>query len=422
MEDKQDKYNLYTEKIKERPSVKYRFWFELGKLFLAAVFIGVVAGIVFLMIIRSAGVGVGTSDVERQEVTIPLDEQQPESKGAEAQPGMGEAESKGNGEEKTDKTEEDAGVETYRYVSEVIGEIAPSMVTITAINHSEDPLFAIRQNRVELPGIIIADNEVEYLILSDYAIKNVDSVQVTFFDGTTVDGGLVLADPVTDMAVIAVPHQKILRTTREELVIAELGNSYTLKQGELVIAAGSFYGIKSAVDFGIAISTKEVTYDVDSRHGLIYTNMNGKSGCTGFLFNESGQLIGNISNKYSENGIVAYGISDLKLRIQNLSNNKPIGYLGIIGYDVDEDFAGENDMPPGAYVASVEINSPAYYAGIMNGDIITDISKRTITNVYNVERALCEFEPGTEITVTVQRRGKNGYVPMEYTLTISQKE
>lgn len=421
MEDRQDKYDLYTEKIKEKPSVKYRFWFELGKLFLTAVFIGIVASIIFLAIVRTVGIENETADNERQEVTIPLDEHQTESNTEQTQPGTVQTES-GNNAVNPDKTDNEAGIETYQYVSGIIEGINPSMVTITAINHREDPLFDIRQNREELPGIIIADNDVEYLILSDYAIKSVDSIQITFFDNTTVDGELVLADSITDMAVIAVPRHNIATSTKEKLAIAELGNSYTLKQGELVIAMGSFYGIQSAVDFGIAISTKEITYDLDSRHGLIYTNMDGESDCTGFLFNENGQLIGNISNKYSKNGIVAYGISDLKIRIQNLSNRKPIGYMGIIGYDISEEFAKENSMPSGAYVASVEINSPAYFAGIMNGDIITDISKRTITNVYNVERALCEFEPGTEVTVTVSRRGKNGYVPIEYTLTLGGKE
>lgn len=421
MEDNQDKYNLYTEKIKEKPSVKYRFWIELGKLFLAAVFVGIVAGVVFLVVVKMSGAGYNDSERERQEVTIPLDEQHPADVVSAVQSGT-QKEDTGNEENSQSESDVEQGVETYHYVSEIISGISPSMVTITAINHSEDPLFDIRQNRVELPGIVIADNEVEYLILSDYAIKNVDSIQITFYDGTTVDGELVLADQITDMAIIAVPHSRISYGTRENLVIADMGNSYTLKQGELVVAIGNFYGIKSAVDFGIAISTKEVTYEADSRHGLIYTNMDGETDCTGFLFNEDGQLIGSISNKYSRSGIVAYGISDLKIRIQNLSNRKPIGYMGIIGYDVNEKFAEENDMPAGAYVSSVEINSPAYYAGIMNGDIITDISKRTITNVYNVERALCEFEPGTEITVTVQRRGKNGYVPIEYTLTLSEKK
>lgn len=421
MEDKQDKYDLYTEKIKEKPSVKYRFWFELGKLFLTAVFIGIVASVIFLVIVRTVGIGNENSGNERQEVTIPLDERQTENNTAQTQPGTEQTESRVD-KENPDKPGMEAGMEVYRFVSGIVEGVKPSMVTITAINHSEDPLFDIRQNREELPGIIIADNEVEYLILSDYAIQGVDSIQVTFFDNTTVDGELVLADSVTNMAVIAVPRHNIATATKEKLAIAELGNSYTLKQGELVIAMGSFYGIQSAVDFGIAISTKEITYDVDSRHGLIYTNLDGESGCTGFLFNENGQLIGNISNKYSVNGIVAYGISDLKIRIQNLSNRKPIGYMGIIGYDISEEFAEENDMPSGAYVASVEINSPAYFAGIVNGDIITDISKRTITNVYNVERALCEFGQGTEVTVTVSRRGKNGYVPIEYTLTLGVKE
>jgi hypothetical protein len=34
---------------------------------------------------------------------------------------------------------------------------------------------------------------------------------------------------------------------------------------------------------------------------------------------------------------------------------------------------------------------------------------------------MCEFEPGTEVVVTVYRYGRDGYVPIEYTITLKEK-
>lgn len=424
MTEHEDKYNLYTEKIKENPLTKYKTLISLFKLGLAAVFAGVLAGLAFVAVINLADINRKESDDLRHEVTIPMDEY-PDSMGSDIAANKDQEETSGiSSAETTSAAESNAAEETpdiYDYVSNVVAKISPSMTTVTAINQNEDPLFEVVQDKMDFPGIIIADNDVEYLILTDYSICDVDEIVVTFADGMKTDASLVMADKTLDMAVIAVSHEDIPLGTINAIRIVQMGNSYMLKQGELIIAMGSMYGIKSAVDFGTAVSTKEVSYESDSRHGLIYTNINGAKECAGFLFNDEGMLIGNISKKFSSNNVIAYGISDIKIRLQNMTNRKHIGYLGIIGHEISDKLIEEYDMPAGVYVSAVDSYSPAYFAGILNGDIITDISGRTISNVYNIERTMCEFEPGTQVNVTVNRLGKDGYVPIVFTITLGER-
>lgn len=421
MANENENYNLYTEKIKEKPTVKYKKVISLFKLALLAAFAGVIAGLVFVLVVELAyDIEKDNSDV-RQEITIPMDEYPTEeSKDNDVQASV-DVKNNENEENIKENNSEMLSFNVYDHVTEMVTQVTPMMVQVTAINRDEDPLFAVVENEDDYPGIIIGDNEVEYLILTDYSIKDVDFIKVAFSDGSTVNASMVMADKVTGIAIIAVSHEDIPIETQNNIKIVEMGNSYMLKQGELVVAIGSMYAIESAVDFGAAVSTKEMSYEADSRHGLVYTNMSGTKNSSGFIFNESGQLIGNISNSHSINNIVAYGISDIKIRIQNLINRKQIGYMGIVGREIDDVTAREYNMPTGVYVTSIENGSPAYFSGIMIGDIIVDINGRTIANVFNIERTMCEFEPGTEVTVKVQRKGREGYVPIEFTITLSEK-
>lgn len=421
MTENKDQYNLYTEKIKENPWARHKTLIRLLKLAAASAFAGVIAGITFLIVIGFGSQEKQTTEIPRNEVVFSMEEYPGETtavkeKETEKSDPLKETEST-----QTDSTETKTTQETvFDYVSGIMEDISPSMATVTAIHQNEDPLFAVVQNKEDFPGILIADNEVEYLLLTDYAIKDVDYIEVTFADGNTVNAFLVMTDKTLDIAVVAVEHEDVPEETESRIKIAQMGNSYMLKQSELVIAMGNLHGIEAAVDFGTTISTGEVVYEADSRHGLIYTSMNGAKNNTGFLFNEEGMLIGSISRNHSTGSIVAYGISDIKIRLQNMTNRKPIGYLGIIGHEIDEELAEERRMPQGVYVSSVESHSPAFYAGIQNGDVITDISGRTISNVYNIERTMCEFEPGTEVEVTVNRRGKDGYVPIIFTIILGE--
>lgn len=432
-----EEYDLYTEKIKERPFAKHKKLWKLVKLAALSVFAGLVAGVTFLVVLFLGGVSGGTVVDDRQEVVIPMSDYPGIQESDEDLSGSGEMTSEGDSDgdphvAESGSTEEGNSeanslddVSVYTFVTNRASEIDRSMVTVTAIHENSDLLLSVIEQQEDFPGIIVADNDVEYLILTDASVEDVDFaegfIEVTLFGETKVPADIVMVDSVMSLAVVAVKHEDVPRTLQNEIRIIEMGNSYMLKRGELVIAMGNMYGIKSIVDFGVAVNTKEVAYDVDSRHGLIYTNMNGVHDCAGFIFNEAGQLIGRISPQHSDESIVAYGISDIKLRIQNLTNGKQIAYLGVVGQDIPEDIQKELEMPSGVYVVSIEQNSPAYFAGLLVGDVITDIGGRTISNAYNIERTLCEYESGSTVKVIVNRKGRAGYVPIEYTITLGNR-
>jgi S1-C subfamily serine protease len=425
MAENKDEYNLYTEKIVSKPWFRSKKITQLIKVGLLSVFAGVVAGLTFLFVISA---GYSELDINKEvynEVTIPMDEElgstdDTDASGTDNQVQLPEdAELAGNNQGSEETGVKDGNI--YDYVSGVVDGILPSYVTVTAISQNEDPLFAVTRNEADYPGVIIADNGVEYLILTDYEAGSVNSLEVEFYNGISVNAQYVMADKNVNIAVVAVKHTDIPLSTRTAIKIVDMGNSYMLGRSDMVIAMGNLYGINDAMDFGMVVSTKENAYDADSKHGLVYTNLSGAENSRGFIFNEEGQLVGNIYTGMSSDNLVAYGISDIKIRIQNISNQKSIGYLGIIGRDVSQQTAEDYDMPAGVFVTSVEMNSPAYFAGIFQGDIIADIGGRTISNVYNIERTMCEFEPGTEVVVTVYRYGRDGYVPIEYTITLKEK-
>ena len=416
MENNKEQYNLYTEKIKQSPFEKYKLLFDLGKLVLKAVFTGIIIALTFLAIMGLYWDDDKQVENQRKEVNIPLDEE-PDKNITQVEPDDKNI-TDGNGNATESIIRE---TDLYSRVEDIIASVSASVTTVTAVAENEDPLFSVIQNSVDYPGIIIADNEVEYLVLTDAAIADANLIRVTLNDGKVIPASFVMADRLLDMAIIAIGHEELGTMGIQKLPIITMGNSYMLKQGELVVSVGNLFGIHSAVDFGMVVNSEQVLYEADSRHRMIYTNMHGAKSCSGFLFNEDGEVVGFISKNNSVQNVVAYGISDIKVRIQNITNNRRIGYMGVIGLEVDEKHAELHKIPVGVCVTSIRPDSPAYNAGIINGDIITDISGRTITNLYNIERAMCEFEPGTQVTVTVYRKGKKEYVPMEFTVTLGER-
>lgn len=423
-----EKYDLYTEKIKGSPFTKYRRLINFMKVLMAAALTGLVAGLCFVLVVNLSASKMEEASETRKEVNIPLDELPGQTTSIISEDIVGNTQQQlpPINNVTMDNTTQTASVDNidygiYEYMSNISKEIAKSIVTITVIEENEDPVLSIIQNKTNTPGIIIADNDVEYLILTDYSVNEADMLRVRFVDDESMTGTFIMGDKTADIAIIAVAHSDMPDGTREAISIAQMGNSYMLEAGELVIAMGDMYGVESAVDFGTTISTTKAYYEVDSKHGMIYTNINAGSGCNGFLFTDTGELVGTISNEKTATNIVAYGISDIKLRIQNLSNRKQIGYIGITGQEITEELKDNYEIPNGVYVTAIEEYSPAYYAGIANGDIITDISGKLITNVYNIERTMCEFEPGTEVKITVYRRGRGEYVPIEYTVTLGER-
>lgn len=306
----------------------------------------------------------------------------------------------------------DVGNETARCVAEVMGAGA------------EDDWQGTEYDKGgSVSGIIVADNGPEFLIFaSSRAARDVEHIQVTFADGRTYGAGLKQKDENLGFAVYSVQKNGLSDTTKSRIAVAQLGSSAAVSQGDTMIALGSPFGYAGAMGFGVAASSKNTISNPDGEYRLICTDISGAGNGTGALVNIKGEIVGMIDQSISEedsmNLVTGYGISDLKNIIELLSNGEQVPYLGITGVTVTEDISEQQGIPVGVYVQEVQADSPAMAAGIQSGDVISGIGKEKVITLSAYHTLLLKQEAGSSIKVQGMRKGTDGYVAIDYNVTV----
>ncbi len=312
-------------------------------------------------------------------------------------------------------------------VSDIVENTLPSIVSITNMSVQEVQNFfgGISQQESESAGsgIIISQNDSELLVVTNnHVVEGSDTLTVTFNDGNSVEAQIKGTDSARDLAVVAVPLDKISDDTMNAIKVATLGDSDSLKVGEPAIAIGNALGYGQSVTTGIVSATGRTIDGFDGEYIQTDAAINpGNSG--GALLNANGEVIGINSAKINSSAVEGMGfaipISDASDVIQNLMNketrskvsDEERGYLGIKGYDVSEEGAQMYNMPTGVYVKKVMSGGGAEKAGLTKGSIITGFEGSSISSMSSLQEQLQYYKAGEEVTLTVQIPDKNG----EYT-------
>ena len=312
-------------------------------------------------------------------------------------------------------------------VSDIVENTLPSIVSITHMSVQEVQNFfgGISQQESESAGsgIIISQNDSELLVVTNnHVVEGSDTLTVTFNDGNSVEAQIKGTDSARDLAVVAVPLDKISDDTMNAIKVATLGDSDSLKVGEPAIAIGNALGYGQSVTTGIVSATGRTIDGFDGEYIQTDAAINpGNSG--GALLNANGEVIGINSAKINSSAVEGMGfaipISDASDVIQNLMNketrskvsDEERGYLGIKGYDVSEEGAQMYNMPTGVYVKEVMSGGGAEKAGLTKGSIITGFEGSSISGMSSLQEQLQYYKAGEEVTLTVQIPDKNG----EYT-------
>ena len=312
-------------------------------------------------------------------------------------------------------------------VSDIVENTLPSIVSITNMSVQEVQNFfgGISQQESESAGsgIIISQNDSELLVVTNnHVVEGSDTLTVTFNDGNSVEAQIKGTDSARDLAVVAVPLDKISDDTMNAIKVATLGDSDSLKVGEPAIAIGNALGYGQSVTTGIVSATGRTIDGFDGEYIQTDAALNpGNSG--GALLNANGEVIGINSAKINSSAVEGMGfaipISDASDVIQNLMNketrskvsDEERGYLGIKGYDVSEEGAQMYNMPTGVYVKEVMSGGGAEKAGLTKGSIITGFEGSSISSMSSLQEQLQYYKAGEEVTLTVQIPDKNG----EYT-------
>ncbi len=303
-------------------------------------------------------------------------------------------------------------------------EASRFVVTVTGVKSDTDWFNNPYESRGQASGIIIADNGKELLILTERkVIADAQEIYVTFFNEASVAASMKKYDGNTGIAVLSVPRTDIDEETMSRISVAVLGNSLVATQGMIAIAVGSPLGTNYSILTGNITSTTNSISTVDTNYTVFTTDIVGSSNGSGAIIDVRGEVIGLVMQDYSSRGdqntLTAISISELKAIIEMLSNNQDIPYLGLELSTVTNDIAKGYDIPKGAYIKEVLMDSPAMAAGLQSGDVITSMGGEIIYTVDGYETKLLSLLPGSEVEIVVQRQGTEGYTEITCAVEVS---
>lgn len=416
---KNDNYDLYTEHIVKEPWKNSKRILKKGaSLFAMAVFFGLVAGLVMIIVYKTGKNYLDDNKAAMNETTSSTDGS--ESKETDPEdttvPPIEEITTEIPSTVPIDNEKLNDYMGYYKALKSVADKAGLSVVTVTAARQGVDFFNSTYQNIADEYGIVISSDSTGYYILTEYSlVKNSENIQVTYYDKTVDTAEFVAGDTTTDMAVIKTGS---LNTA---VVPVQFGNSDAVLKGDLLVATGKLYGFNGTIGYGIATGVNNSVNDTDSIYRLINTDISGTATSNGVILNLHGEVVGIITMAYNSdntNFITAYAINDVRNLMQNLVNKKSMPYLGIKGQTVTDEIAATNKIPKGIYISAVETNSPAYKSGIQSGDVITRINGTEINNMESFMMQLEKNNPGDNVNVTIKRRGREDYKEIEFNLVL----
>lgn len=318
--------------------------------------------------------------------------------------------------------------EMYSTLTAFSKEMRRSMVTVTGVVSNVDWFNNIQESENQASGVIIANNGKELLILVDYTpLASAESLHLTFENGIMVSTELKKLDEFTNLAILTVNLEDFNNEyLGKGINIAALGSSgLSSIIGQPVVALGRPMGTEGSIGYGIITSAGAVVKEADSNYKLIQTDITGSEKAGGVLFNMQGQVVGIITNSHGsqdmKNMITAYGITELKNRIEQMANGRQKTYMGIYGVNVTKEASLQLNVPYGAYITEIDMESPAMLAGIQQGDIIVAIDGKEVTSYNMYINTISSMSAGDKLKVQVMRQVQEEYKEMEFDVVLEER-
>ncbi len=307
----------------------------------------------------------------------------------------------------TDLTDDQLLDAYSRAVIESSEKVSPSVVYIQVTGKRNDRRQVERDASGSGSGFVFTPDG--FILTNSHVVHGATKIEVALMDGRRFQAQLIGDDPDTDLAVI--------RINAPNLVPARLGDSQSIRVGQLVIAIGNPYGFQYSVTAGVVSALGRSLRAQSGRlmDGVIQTDaaLNpGNSG--GPLVNTRGEVIGvNTATILPAQGICfATSINTAKFVAGRLIRDGRISrsYIGFAGQNVPipRRIVRFYQLPveSGVLVVSFENNtktSPAKDAGLLPGDLIVGFDGHPIGGIDDLHKLLTDERIGRKIPTTVIR-------------------
>jgi serine protease Do len=218
------------------------------------------------------------------------------------------------------------------------------------------------------------------------------------------DANLVVADRDTDLA--------FLKIDATDLPTLELSDSNNLKQGQLVLAFGSPWGLDNSVSMGV-VSSAARQLDQDSPTIYVQTDAAinpGNSG--GPLVDTSGRVVGIntliLTQSGGNEGIgLAIPSNVVRSVYKQLRSEGHVHHhqIGVLVRNITPALAFGLDLEreDGVVIEDVIPGGPADSVGLLPGDVVLSVDGKEVQNIRQFTLVLYSFAVGERAKLEIQR-------------------
>jgi serine protease Do len=266
-----------------------------------------------------------------------------------------------------------------------------------------------------------------HILTNEHVVHDASRILVTLEDGRVYEAVLTGSDIKTDLA--------LLRIDAKDLAVSPLGDSDKLILGEWVIAIGNPFGYllddpKPSVTVGVVSALKR---DIKPERGesRVFANMiqtdasinPGNSG--GPLVDSNGQVIGvNTFILTKSGGSLGMGfavpIKRAERVVKDLVKYGKVRWpwIGIHPQELTSSLRegleiADDKMVSGIILADIDAASPAEKAGLIRGDIITELNGRAIRSIFDWEGEITDIPVGKTMKVSILRKTEVKFLDMK---------
>lgn len=309
----------------------------------------------------------------------------------------------------------------YEQIMDTLETVKYSSVTVTAVKKDMDWFAVSYDSSNQESGILVRKTDKVYYILTEYdCVKDADSIQAAFFDGSRAEASLIGYDKVYDIAILSVERSALKEKTDKALNPVHSGTASSLRQGAPAIAVGSPGGSAGTVGIGfISCVNDQLALEDCVIQGVQCSIQTNGEGCS-FLLGINGEILGiytdqsrKIGNGYSE----AFGMDHVLISINRICDGETTAGLGLVCQDIEESIRKAYGLPEGIYVLDVKKGSPAYETGVQAGDVISVLGGTAVDSMETYETLLQELPPAQETKLIVYRNSKGAYKSKELKIT-----
>lgn len=271
-------------------------------------------------------------------------------------------------------------------ISKVISKSIKSVVALFTVSYAYDFMLNPVPVRGAGSGFAVSKN---LIVTNNHVVSGSSKISVVTADGTRANGEVVSTAPWKDLALVSVD---------EDLEPIQLGDSSSIKIGEIVFAVGNplglwsgptvTMGVVSAVGRTIAAKPELILEDLIQTDAAINP---GNSG--GPLINIKGEAIGITTAiiPFAQGIGFAIPIDDVKVFLDHIRRyGKAIrAWIGVYVTDITPELARTYRLPvsSGVIIINVLRGSPADEVGLRQSDIIVEVDGSEIKSSKDLRKA-----------------------------------